>query len=486
VEQAYQQGVGYFLAVSPLGKTVLNFFLPSPNKILAHLGVISPIILVVGFILNKKREFFFIALFFLITFFLVTANITNTGFFFYKSLFYIPAFSMFRVFYTKWMTVFLLFYAILFGFSTFSILSRLKKLYAIIFFLCCFLIYNIISIPLFIGTPIRESIVRGSNNTRTFFSIDPHYEKTLEFIRKLPNNGKILILPLTDFYLQVVFGSNGGAYEGPSTVSFLTSHYSFAGERDFGYQGSIAYSPIIKQYAKEKDYYGLLRVFTLMNIRYILYNTDSRMDNLANGPYYYIGQSFPNTQQRYKEFLTHFPLHLIYKNGTYYIYEIDESVSNPTIFAPQGSYVSSLLSLDPKTAHEIFIDKKLCSEKVIQPFCDTAYSSFDISFHMVNPSHYRGSFDASGHNVLVIQNTFNKNWKLLINGKKVPENEHIVVNGYANGWILTLPQLRHSDKYSFDILLDSQKYFWYGWAITITTIVSVVTGILFTIHHKSK
>ena len=61
-----------------------------------------------------------------------------------------------------------------------------------------------------------------SDNVRMTFAMDPKYEETLAFIRSLPDDGKILTLPLTDAYSQVLAGKNGGAYVGTSTISQLT------------------------------------------------------------------------------------------------------------------------------------------------------------------------------------------------------------------------------------------------------------------------
>ena len=99
---AQQEGINYFIAVSSNGMAILNLLLPSENIFFRWISFVSPLTIIIGFILNKKKEFLFIFLFFLFTFFLVSANITQIGLEFYKSLFYIPAFSMFRVFFIKW------------------------------------------------------------------------------------------------------------------------------------------------------------------------------------------------------------------------------------------------------------------------------------------------------------------------------------------------------------------------------------------------
>lgn len=471
-EEIEAAGVNYFTAVSTHGRAILNLLIPSEKQIFGFASLIAPLVVIVGFLLNRgrKKEILFISVFFIITFFLVTANITHTGFEFYRRLFYIPGFSMFRVFFSQWMYVFVFFYSILFGFSIYGIFLRLTPFYSKALHVLVFVLLVLPGIPLFMGGPINKSIIRGSNNVRGVITMDPRYEQTLDFIRKLPDDGKILVLPLTDSFRQVIAGRDGGVYEGPSTLAHLAGKYGFVGYQHFGYGIGIPYAEDIMKYSREKNYDRLLRIFTLLNIRYVFHNTDPKAyeENFSKGSsYQYMQTSMPKTQKEYAEFLKHFPVKIIYKNDPYIIYELDKSEYNPTIFIPDGIYKSNKLSFDKDKAHSVFVDKDWEYKK----------SNVDIKFSMIDPTLYRVEIQKKepvGNMLLVMQHTYHKGWKLVLDGKYIAEDSHVLVNGYANGWFIDSKDLPKDKSYKLFIKLDPQKYFWYGWAITGVSLIIVI------------
>ncbi|QQG40400.1 MAG: hypothetical protein HYV37_02400 [Candidatus Levyibacteriota bacterium] len=477
-------GLNIFGAVLSSGMATLNFLLPSPNIFLRWISFLSALIILVGFILNKKKEFLFISIFFFITFFFSTANITNVGVEFYKSLFYLPGFSMFRIF-SKWLYVFVFFYALLFGFAAYSISEKLKVNYSKLFFIFVFTFLIISGIPLFSGAPINKSLIGGTNIKKTFL-MDSKYEQVLEHIRTLPDDGKILVLPLVGFNYQFFFGVDSGAYLGLSSISHLTDKYSFTGERHFGvagFYGPNLYSYLVQKYAKEKNYKRLNQLFTLMNIRYILYNADSRQyERGFSDTQFFLPESFPKTKAGYDEFIRHFSIQQIYKNGNYILYEFSKSSYNSTIFIPKGVYESNDLIYDEKNLHSIFIDKNTCNIKEFKEICKGGYnaSDNDVSFKMINPVLYEVTIIKKKPQdtiLLVMQHAFNRAWKLIIDKKNVSKESHVLVNGYANGWLLGKGDIPQAKKFTVFIKLDSQKYFWYGWVVTAVSL-AVVIGLL--------
>ena len=490
-----REGINYFTAVSSNGMAILNLLLPSGNIFLRWISFIFPMVIIIGFILNKKKEFLFVSLFFLLTFFLVSANITQIGFEFYKSLFYMPAFSMFRVFFIKWMYVFLFFYSILFGLSAYNILLKLKFSYGKLFFLSVFALLVITGIPLFLGKPVNSNIVRGSDNVKSILKMDPRFEQTLQFIRSLPDDGKFLVMPLTDFSSQVIYGKDGGAYAGTPVLSRLTHKYGFYGYRDFRWRPSdpVLYAEDILKNSREKNYDRLLRIFTTLNIRYIFHNADPNIYEAKfsdGGPwYYYIKNSLPNTQQGYTDFIRQFPVRQIYKNGHYVIYEIDKVAYNPTIFIPDGIYESDKLSFDKNRVHSVFIDSSTCSKKELKRLCKDDYkpSLESVNFRMINPTLYEVAVrqkDPADTMLLVMQHAFHKGWKLIVDGKEISKNRHIRVNGYANGWLLTKKDLPDKQSYTLFIKLDPQKYFWYGSFITGVSLIAVIGLLMYSLIYK--
>jgi len=486
------EGAGYFTAVHQHGQALINLLLPSSNKYFMWTSILSPLIIILGFLLSKKNKvFLLIASFFCITFFLATANITNLGYEFYRLLFYIPGFAMFRNFYTQWMYVYIFFYSILLGFSIYYLFRKLKSKYLKIFYVSIFSIFILTGIPLFLGWPVNKATIRASNNISSVTRMDPKYEQTLNFIRALPDDGKIMVLPLTDFFRQVIYGKDGGAYEGPSTLLALTDKYSFVGYQHFGYKNGEPYAEDIMKYSREKNYDRLIRIFSVLNIRYILHNTDPKAyeENFFPGSFGYMMTSLPKTQEGYKEFLTHFPLHVIYKNDPYIIYEIDKSFYNPTIFIPKGAYESSKLSFEKDKINSIFIDRNTCGKEELANLCKEEYRApnIDANFKMVNPALYSVSMrqnEPVDKILLVMQHTYHRGWKLIIGGKEIPESSHILVNGYANGWVIDSKYLPDKDSYTMLIKLDPQKYFWYGWSITLLTLSIIMAAITISIFNN--
>lgn len=487
------EGVLYFNAVHQYGRAILNLFIPSEKQFFGFASLIGPLVVILGFLLNigRKKELLFISAFFVITFFLVTANITDAGFELYKKLFYIPGFAMFRNFYTQWMYIFIFFYSILFGFSIYGIFLRLKPFYSKALYVLVFVLLALPGIPLFMGEPVNKSIIRGSNNVRGVIAMDPKYEQVLAFIRSLPDDGKILVLPLTDFFRQVVYGRDGGTYEGPSTLLHLTDKYSFVGYQHFGYKNRMPYAEDIMRYSREKDYDRLLRIFTVLNIRYIFHNTDPKVyeENFSKGSsYQYMQTSMPKTQDAYKDFVREFPVRSIYKNDPYVIYEIDKSEYNSTIFVPDGVYQSNTLSFDRGKNHSVFIDGNTCDNPEFKNLC-TNYKkpNADIKFSMINPTLYSVSIrqhEPVESILLVMQHTYHNGWKLVLDDKYIAKNSHILVNGYANGWFISSKNLPKGKDYKLFIKLDPQKYFWYGWTITLASLVLAI-GLLISSFRKS-
>src|SRR6185369_2243527 len=124
------EGVQYFIAILPLAK-VSNYLLLPFTKSLFHLFyAIVPFAIVIALIIKKKKQSVFLltGCFFLVTLFLLLANITHIGVDFYKKLFYLPGFSMFRNFIGQWTMIYIFFYALFFGQAMKIFFNRFKKI----------------------------------------------------------------------------------------------------------------------------------------------------------------------------------------------------------------------------------------------------------------------------------------------------------------------------------------------------------------------
>lgn len=471
-------GVNFFLAVHGEGKASVSFLIPSPEVSVQWTSFITPLVVVLGYILLKKKQkvILLTSVFFLLTFFLVTANVTDIGLKFYKRLFYIPGFSMFRHFFVQWAFIFIFFYALLFGQSLSIILSRCKNIYVKLISASILMLFVIGFWP-FLNGRLIDGIQWGSNNVKTAMIIDSRYERTLEFIKKLPDEGKILIFPLTDNFNQVLYGMNNAAYVGPSSISILTHKKSFAGYQIFDSYPYLISENILRL-SREKNYEALLQIFSLFNIRYIFHNADPKVyeEKFPQFPNNYMMTSLPKTQEEYREFIKKFPARLIYENGPFNIFELDKKVYRPEVYIPDIIYQDDMVHAvsNQKVSYQsAFIDKDICRKnRNVSNFCKAEYKPphTEITVRKINPVQYVIRIKQSESTfpfLLVFQNSYHKDWKLSLGkNSSISEDKHVLVNKYANAWIITEDDRKGKTDYILTLNLETQKYFKYGLLIT--------------------
>lgn len=487
-------GVNYFTAVHSHGMVLLNILLPSISIVLRPMSVVWFAIVIAGFMAAKKnyRDYLLVLSLYLGIVFLVSANITISGIELYKRLFYIPGFSMFRVFFEKWIYVYIFFYVIVVGYSFLILLTRLKQKYMSMLSIIIFFIVIILGMPIYSGSLVHQ-VIRGSRDVQGALEMDPEYEHALQFMRGLPDDGKFLVLPLTDVFRQVVQGKNGGVYEGPSTLFHLTHKYGFVGYQGFGYKPSdlAPYAEQVLHFSKEKNYDGLLRIFRTLNIRYIFWNSNPKAyeESFINGSYGYVMTYLPKSQAEYAEYLLHFPLRSIYERGSYHIYQIDDVKSPSTIFIPSQLYVSSHLLYDAKYENAAFVSSNTCLKMSREFVCAQPYeqSRSEIQFTMVSPVEYKitlTNIDRNHDMLLVMQHIFHPGWNIYLGDKIIAKNAHFPINGYANGWIIHKEYFPFSDNAILYIRMNQQKCLYYGIFISGIFIFGIIMLIIWSLRHR--
>lgn len=341
----YDRGLSYFSAVAPSIKASINILILPQNTTLglfSKMFVIFPFILIIGLLYNKRNSFaspnrqktiLLTTFVFLVVLFFTTANITNTWLFIYKWLFNVPGFSMFRNFFGQWIYAYMFFYSILFGQAFYIVLhtlhdskSRLKKLLIFLFISAPILILVINAIPFIKGDIMRQPLWQ-SNNVSEVLQMDPDFEQALSFVRSLPAEGRVLTLPLTDYGYQVIAGKNGGAYMGPSAISYL------AGKKDFsGYNELLGYQDLMPDLIKKGEIETFKRILGIINVKYVFYDADPIVyDQFPNFPYRHdIG--LLQDQHKYKEFINSLNLHEIKNiNNKFFVYEIPNNYYLPQV-----------------------------------------------------------------------------------------------------------------------------------------------------------
>ncbi len=322
-EQAkYSRGLGYFTGVAPYVKVSiswLNLAQLNDLKPFDFAFIIFPVFLLLGFFWNKTKQYLLTAVFFLITFFFVTANITDLGFNFYVKLFNIPGFSMFRNYFGQWVFVYTFFYMLLFGQALIAFFQSVKLRYVTIISIYIVLLLTYNALPFIDGNLLNKTLYQSK--IKVVSQMDPEYERVLSYIRNLRIDGKFISFPLADAGYQIISGLHGGAYQGPSTISYLT------GKNDFtGYDGLLPFSDTFLTLVKNNDIIGINRLFSILNIKYVFYNSDPKIyDNyFPQYPYTVVRGTMPNNQKGYQALLAKLPIHKIKDFGSYYhIYEVD-------------------------------------------------------------------------------------------------------------------------------------------------------------------
>lgn len=340
-EGKFTRGLDYFVAIAPSIKVSVSILSLAQVRDItfASLGhIIFPFTVLFGWHCLRGRRLnssiklaMLSTAFFLVTLFFVSANITDLGFNVYKLLFYIPGFKMFRNFYAQWSFVYVFFYALLFGQMFAVMFGRVRHLIGIMIVVATVTILSLDAIPLLSGA-LTRAVHFQSNKVSQIFTMDPQFENVLSVVRSLPIDGKILSLPLTGPGYQVVSGESGGAYIGPSMFSYL------AGKNDFtGYDGLAPYGQQFLDVAQGKDLVRLRKLLSILNIRYIFYNSDPAI--LENGfpiyPYDYVQKFLPTTQKDYQLLLERLSLNRdrVQQIGNRYtIYQTDESSYLPHIY----------------------------------------------------------------------------------------------------------------------------------------------------------
>ncbi len=528
---AINSGLEYFNATLPLGKVSRNILLPLENPTISWSLLFIPLLVILGFLsmYRKNKTLLLVSIFFFATLFLGSANITQLGVEVYKKLFLIPGFGMFRNFSGQWQWIYTFFYAILAGIAISYLFSKLRRKYAYIILIVtagCLLARSLI---VFNGD-IVNVFNRGSKNVKVVMRMDPHYEQLLAYLKKIPNDGKILHVPFTDFAYNLVGSPNGGVYVGQSMVSLL------AGRNDFsGYQNIDPFSEVFVKISREKNYPLIKQMMSLLQVRYVLYNSDPLISDefFPTFPYGYTG--VPASPSGALDFVHNISYKKIYETGHYSLFEVDRekylpsfyAVSNLFFYDTQPKYNTQYfkaLSFFPTTREEpnsdpriAYVDRQACSKILSKIICDKNNykqnnENIQIIFQKINPAKYRVEIkNATGPFLLVFQNSFSQHWKLYpsdpgdINnitdsyyGKEIiellPENQaidkkpfetngrnsiydnvHVQVNGYANGWYINPNK---SGDFSMIVEMTRQKLFYYSFGISgVCLLIFILYGI---------
>lgn len=524
--------IGYFYGVLSIPKVSFYLLAYSVSNKLYAAAVVTPLIIMIGLINNYKKEktILLTGTWFLIVLFLISAKISNLGIEFYKLLFYIPGYSMFRNFYGQWQFAFYFFYALFFGQALYIFFENIKRRILIVFTSIILVFYFTLSSWNFINGKVINQENSLSKGVKFPVIMDSKYEGVLNFVRSITDDSKILTFPFSDNYFSVLRGTNNGAYVGRSLIGQLT------GKKDFsGYTDVAPYSEAFIQSAKKRDYENLKKIIGLLNIKYIFHNTDPGIyDNAFMGaPYSYVRKFFPEDQKGYEEFISHLIKEKVFDSGYYKIYSVDESSYLPhfytakeivlydndpktnTVFDGASAFIKPV---DKHNLRTVFVNKETCiNNTYLKQICKNMFFEEipKLQFRKISPVKYELKItQINSPFILVLSDAFHRNWKLFIGNKNlnisssiktyfngdineafhtniffdkniletkqlnsIQEENHFIVNAYANAWYILPDSLNNKEQY-FVLEMTGHRIFYYAGLISLfTLVVFIVYGL---------
>lgn len=396
--ESASQGVDYFSSVYQdvrLSKNIISAVqIEKSLSLIDLLLFVFPIIVLVGFIVTPSDQSWrkhsqnhaLLTVVFMGTLFFDTANVTNLGLAFYKLLFKLPGFSMFRNFYGQFLYVFIFYYALVLGYSLYNVLAVVVRKTRMILYLFFPVVLLLNGWPFISGYMVKLPIL-GSKDVVVPQLVDPHYEKTLEYIRTIPTDAKFLTLPLTDFGYQMLAGVNGGLYIGPSMIGHLT------GKKDFmGYNAFYPFQEILFDRIGHNDFKSVQLILSLLNIRYVFYNSDSYIyDKFLGFPYNTVRKYFPD-QQSVRNFISQLNVTTVSQfSDKYHIYERPGSLYLPVMYAASQTMYWNRLFMDSVLRNFPVSDNRLAiynqiHDVSVNPDIETLYLKLE------NTSQYRDLF----------------------------------------------------------------------------------------------
>jgi len=217
----------------------------------------------------------------------------------------------------------------------FNNIKSLKIKGIIVSFLTILILLN--GWPLISGKVVN-TILYNSTNVSISSAIKPQYEIFADLVKKQNQNFKILSFPLTNENYQVLKGKEGGAYFGPSSLTVLTGKNSFNGLKGFSVFGSQ-----FQKMIEDKNYQSLNRLFGLLNIGYLFYDSDDYIYNSfpihSYFPYSeWLKTIFPD-QRAIGDFVNKLGFEKLFAVDSYNFYKANDLL--PHIFVPKKIVVSN-------------------------------------------------------------------------------------------------------------------------------------------------
>lgn len=275
---------------------------------------------------------------FLVLLYFMTASFFGTGgISFYRALFSVPGFSMFRSFYGVFAIPFMLVYAFTFGVAFYVVSAHISRRWIRGVLVASIIVLSVYgAIPMIRGSVVNV-VMNDTNGVSLANRFNENFEAVLRDMRARPLAEKILTLPLVDADYQIIDGKNGGAYLGPSPIGLLAGKNVFSGLQAFDFGASTIFNQkFFFDSITRHDYRTTGRLLSMLNIGFIFNNENSFVyrDKFIGWPYSQaIWQAFP-TSQSFSDFVKALGYQSFSRTGTYAMY-FNPGMMQPRLFVPQ-------------------------------------------------------------------------------------------------------------------------------------------------------
>ncbi len=281
----------------------------------------------------------------------------------------------------------------------------------------------------------------------TKIKIPNYVYRMSEYINsQTPSYSRVLLLPLLDSD----FGADGyrWGYWGLDPLPELTTDRSIiarAQDSEFGVPQHI-YETLVDK--NESDFSYLMGTY---GINKILWRDDILYSNKVTS-----GKDFLTLK---KSLLSFRSINLEKKLGEWSLYNIASSRILPLVYMSKSlnKFNLELVRLQKKDNLDPYL---------LSPKQNEQNTNFPVLFQKVNPTKYIVNVkNAKDNYVLVFNQAFDRNWQAYIQNDSL-ESNHVVVNGYVNGWII-------DKKGNYEIALEytPQKIFYIGAFISAITLL---------------
>lgn len=113
------------------------------------------------------------------------------------------------------------------------------------------------------------------------------------------------------------------------------------------------------------------------------------------------------------------------------------------------------------------------SENLISPM---------IQFQRISSGEYKVKVEeAKDPYILIFSETYSKDWQASIGNKIITENKHLVINGYANSWLVKPDDSNKQEKYEILLRYQPQRLLFIS---VIVSIISIMGGLIYLVAFK--